>query len=422
LFRKILPAVIGLGLMMASLARAETIELVTYYPSSATTGDLHVTSLTVGTDYTGETPPDGVAAIYDKLWIGQGYTNPDRDPAALRVVGYPGARDKVLFLPGAERGSLNVGIGTANPAAGLHVIASSSGTLPTMILQDPDAAGQAAAEPYLSFRTSNGTEIGWVGDGSPTGDLTALVCIAGETRLTTESAQPITFHTNGTERMRVHSDGNVGIGTAAPAASAVVEMASTTQGFLPPRMTAAQRQAIAAPATGLVVYDTTVRGLMFYDGTQWQAVGGGGGAGVPIGTIVAWHKSATGTPALPAGWVECNGQRLNDAGSPYNGQTLPNLNTAAGYGGGRFLRGGTTSGAMQDGTLHLRISGHAPGLPWAYLPSQQANGQSDMDSSVGPVVPMNTFQAANTNTGWNQQVLFASRPVNMSVVWIMRVK
>src|SRR5947209_13481366 len=45
---------------------------------------------------------------------------------------------------------------------------------------------------------------------------------------------------------------------------------------------------------------------------------------VPVGAIVAWHKSYTHTPALPAQFVECNGQTLSDSASVYNGQVLPN--------------------------------------------------------------------------------------------------
>src|SRR4051812_47818946 len=44
---------------------------------------------------------------------------------------------------------------------------------------------------------------------------------------------------------------------AAPAASAMLDVSSTTMGSLIPRMTSAQRTAIAAPATGLEVYDTS---------------------------------------------------------------------------------------------------------------------------------------------------------------------
>ena len=46
----------------------------------------------------------------------------------------------------------------------------------------------------------------------------------------------------------------VGIGTSTPDASAALEVTSTNQGFLPPRMTAAQRDAISNPAAGLVLY------------------------------------------------------------------------------------------------------------------------------------------------------------------------
>lgn len=57
---------------------------------------------------------------------------------------------------------------------------------------------------------------------------------------------------------------------AAAAASALLDIRSTTRGFLPPRMTNAQMLAISTPATGLMVYDTTNNKLCCYDGTTWQ--------------------------------------------------------------------------------------------------------------------------------------------------------
>lgn len=55
--------------------------------------------------------------------------------------------------------------------------------------------------------------------------------------------------------------------------SAKMQVESTTQGFLPPRMTNAQRTAIATPAVGLVVYCTdAVEGLYIYKSTGWTFV------------------------------------------------------------------------------------------------------------------------------------------------------
>jgi hypothetical protein len=51
----------------------------------------------------------------------------------------------------------------------------------------------------------------------------------------------------------------VGIGTVTPNASSVLDITSTTQGMLTPRMTTAQRTAIASPADGLMVYDTDLK-------------------------------------------------------------------------------------------------------------------------------------------------------------------
>ena len=65
---------------------------------------------------------------------------------------------------------------------------------------------------------------------------------------------------------------SIGKGGTAAVASSIVELSSTTKGFLPPRMTNAQMVAIATPASGLVVYDTTNNKLNVYDGTNWIAV------------------------------------------------------------------------------------------------------------------------------------------------------
>jgi hypothetical protein len=61
----------------------------------------------------------------------------------------------------------------------------------------------------------------------------------------------------------------IGIGTITPNPSAALDVTSTTSGFLPPRMTQAQRNAITSPAAGLTVYDTTTNSNWFFNGTIW---------------------------------------------------------------------------------------------------------------------------------------------------------
>lgn len=92
-----------------------------------------------------------------------------------------------------------------------------------------------------------------------------------ERTLGTTNNYALPIITNGNERMRITADGRVGIGTNAPAASAAAEVFSTDKGFLMPRMTATQRNAIASPAKGLVVYVTTAaeEGFWYSDGSQW---------------------------------------------------------------------------------------------------------------------------------------------------------
>ncbi|MBS1617135.1 MAG: fibronectin type III domain-containing protein [Bacteroidetes bacterium] len=68
---------------------------------------------------------------------------------------------------------------------------------------------------------------------------------------------------------------NVGIGTTSPSASAALDITSTTQGVLYPRLTTQQRDAIPAPALGLTLFNTTTGCLEFYVNGSWQAIGCG---------------------------------------------------------------------------------------------------------------------------------------------------
>ena len=68
----------------------------------------------------------------------------------------------------------------------------------------------------------------------------------------------------------------VGVGTTTPAASAALDVTSTSKGLLLPRMTAAQRAAIAGPVTGLFVFQTDgTLGLYYYIGNSWVNLGTG---------------------------------------------------------------------------------------------------------------------------------------------------
>lgn len=63
---------------------------------------------------------------------------------------------------------------------------------------------------------------------------------------------------------------NVGIGTTTPDESAILDITSNEKGVLIPRVSEAQRLAIASPADGLLVFDTDAGSFYFYQGGEWK--------------------------------------------------------------------------------------------------------------------------------------------------------
>lgn len=103
----------------------------------------------------------------------------------------------------------------------------------------------------------------------------------------------------------------VGIGTNTPDGSAKLEVNSTTKGFLPPRMTAVQRDAIANPVAGLIVWCSNCCSngeAQVYNGVVWtNMIGGAACAATPALSATSTVTDITGATAASGGNITSDG-------------------------------------------------------------------------------------------------------------------
>ena len=158
----------------------------------------------------------------------------------------------------------NLGIGTSSPATFGKFVTQTSTSATTPIIAITDNVSSPQLNHYITD------------SGSTVRNLNQIGFSAGSTNSANYQGF-ITFSTmasaGGTisERMRINASGNVGIGTASPNASAILDAQSTTKGVRMPNMTTTQKNAIATPAAGLMVYDTTLAKLCVYT-TAWETI------------------------------------------------------------------------------------------------------------------------------------------------------
>lgn len=119
------------------------------------------------------------------------------------------------------------------------------------------------------------------------------------------SAMVITFLT-----INLETFAQVGIGTTNPDGSSMLDVTSTTKGMLAPRMTTAQKTAIVTPASGLLVYDTTLGKFSYYSGSAWITMEANTGRDnyVLVKTLSDFPAPVAGVITLAAGTMyEING-------------------------------------------------------------------------------------------------------------------
>ena len=89
------------------------------------------------------------------------------------------------------------------------------------------------------------------------------------------------------------SPAQVSIGTPTPDQSAILDLSSTNQGFLLPRLSTTQRDAISTPAVGLMIYNTTKNGLELYHGSvaEINCLSGNSFSSVTVGNMYGMMSS-----------------------------------------------------------------------------------------------------------------------------------
>jgi hypothetical protein len=162
-------------------------------------------------------------------------------------------------------GSLNLGIGTTTVSARTHIKGSGSTSATTSLLVQNSAGtgvmkvtddGLTAFGPnFLGVRIS---EI-----------LPGYGRIRGYNGLRLDDDLNVHMDMPYNQNTRLPRQVIVGANTTQDASSQL-QIDSTTKGFLPPRMTTTQKNAIATPAAGLVVYDNTTNKLCCYNGSTWN--------------------------------------------------------------------------------------------------------------------------------------------------------
>lgn len=187
-------------------------------------------------------------------------------------------------------------------------------------------------------------------------------------------------------------EAQVGIGTANPHSSAQLEINSTNKGLLPPRMTTAERNAIANPAEGLMIFNTTSKSLNIFFNGVWQQVTNTTPVGA-VSTLTAGQPSGTLIWGLPASGASSLVSYTGGNGEPYTAQSLSSTGVT-----GLIATLPAGNLAVGDGSLNFNITGTPDASGTASFAVNIAGKTVSLTRTVSPG-SIETLSAGTTTTG-----------------------
>jgi hypothetical protein len=220
------------------------------------------------------------------------------------------------------------------------------------------------------------------------------------------------------------SSGAAGIGTTSPNASSLLEVKSTSKGILIPRMTLTQRNAIASPATGLLIFQTnSTPGFYYYSGTAWTAVtqkSKGWSLTGNSGTNPSTNFIGT-TDAEPlmfrinntkAGYIDYNTGAVALGYLSLNSNTAVG-NTAMGYEAGYSNTSGSNNTALGNSALLANSTGIQNTATGTFALFSSTTGSSNVANGFDALESNTT---ASNNTAVGTLALHASNAGNNTAV------
>jgi hypothetical protein len=159
-----------------------------------------------------------------------------------------------------DRTNARLGIGTTTPSTKLTIASATVNN--TIMTLDGSSYTGGGNNAFVNFDLNNG---------SGTATYSSIYCLNSVRSPGSETGRlrfDVIENGSSDERMTILGS-RIGINNIAPDASAQLDVSSTTKGFLPPRMTTTQRNAISSPVEGLHIYNTTTHKGNYYDGTNW---------------------------------------------------------------------------------------------------------------------------------------------------------
>jgi hypothetical protein len=201
--------------------------------------------------------------------------------------------------------------------------------------------------------------------------------------------------------------GSIGIGTNNPDPSSMLDVASTSKGVLLPRMTMAERDAIASPATGLLIYQWDVApGFYFYLG-GWQPLSSSSG-GMANRSLSNLQTTFINTDLLPGNSATNNlgSSSLSWKDIYFSGDVYLQGNRFLGTRGtnssfGVFAGNPSVTGSSNTATGYAALTSNLSGY-WNTANGQEALFNTDGNSNTGvgfQSMLANTTGSLNTATG-----------------------